>query len=101
MSSPHAPSGRWARLARVLVRLRYVMVAAWIGLAVWATVALPSIQAEIDSVLKFGSPILSRVGVVQRAPDGFSALKQAEIVNRAARLTQHGYPGLERIGGAL
>ena len=120
MSSPHAPSGRWARLARVLVRLRYVMVAAWIALAVWATVALPSIQqagggsfgglvpednpaiqAEIDSVLKFGFPILSRVAVVQRDPDGFSALKQAEIVNRAARLTQHGYPGLERIGGAL
>src|SRR5918999_1621690 len=120
MSSSHAPSGRWARLARVLMRLRYVVVAAWVGVAVWATLALPSIQqagggsfgglvpednpaiqAEIDSVLKFGFPILSRVAVVQRDPDGFSALKQAEIVNRAARLTQHGYPGLERIGGAL
>ena len=120
MSSSHAPSGRWARLARVLVQLRYVVVAAWVGVAVWATLALPSIQqagggsfgglvpednpaiqAEIDSVLKFGFPILSRVAVVQRDPDGFSALKQAEIVNRAGRLTQHRYPGLEHIGGAL
>jgi RND superfamily putative drug exporter len=120
MSSSHAPSGRWARLAEILVRLRFVILVAWVAMAVWATVALPSIQqagggsfgglvpednpaiqAEIDSVLKFGFPILSRVAVVQRDPDGFSALKQAEIVNRAARLTQHGYPGLERIGGAL
>jgi hypothetical protein len=34
-------------------------------------------------VTEFGFPLLSRVAVVQRDPDGFSALKQAEIVNRA------------------
>jgi RND superfamily putative drug exporter len=115
-----APSGRWAGLARAVVALRYVVVACWVAVAALATVALPSIQqagggsfgglvpednpaiqAEIASVVKFGFPILSRVAVVQRDPDGFSALKQAEIVNRAARLTQHRYPGLERIGGAL
>ncbi|HZD02687.1 MAG TPA: MMPL family transporter [Actinomycetes bacterium] len=61
----------------------------------------PAIQAEIQSVKDFGFPVLSRVAIVQRDAHGLPPLTQANVVARALRLTQHGYPGYEQILGAL
>ena len=45
-------------------------------------------QSEIRSFEKFGFPLLSRVAVVQRNPDGLSPCAQAEAVTRARAVTE-------------
>ena len=121
MSLPGArPSGVAARLAGLVVRFRYVIVGGWIVLVAGAVLLLPDIgeaggggfaglvpedspviQAEIRSATEFGFPVLSRIAIVQRDPHGLPPLTQANVVARALRLTQHGYPGYEQILGAL
>jgi putative drug exporter of the RND superfamily len=55
----------------------------------------------LRSVKRFGFPLLSRVAVVQREPDGLSALIQAESVARAAAVTQGQYDDAGPILGAI
>jgi RND superfamily putative drug exporter len=118
-AGPGGRRGRWSTAyARLVVRLRYVIVAGWTVLAVGAVVMAPAssggsgiegfvtsdtpaIQTELRSVERFGFPLLSRVAVVQREPDGLSALTQAESVARAAAVTQGQYDDAGPILGAI
>ncbi len=106
--------------ASLVVRLRFLIVAGWLAGAVVVTLYLPSIQdssrgnlgglipadnpaiqAEIRSVTLFGFPVLGRVAVVQRDPQGLDIYAQARAGLRAVTITQRQYPGLEGILGAL
>ncbi|MDQ4039553.1 MAG: MMPL family transporter, partial [Actinomycetota bacterium] len=106
------------RYAGLLVRFRYAVVLMWVALALGMQFLLPDISddggvegfinpdspaiaTEIDSVTAFGFPLLARVVVVQRNPDGLSAFAQAEAVLRAVALSQNSYEGVEPIRGAL
>jgi RND superfamily putative drug exporter len=85
-------NGLWRALARTIVWLRFVIVAAWVAAAVLATMHLPSafesenadvgsllphsskaIEVEESAIKTFGLPLLSRTIVVARRPQGFSA----------------------------
>ncbi|HXV56986.1 MAG TPA: MMPL family transporter [Gaiellaceae bacterium] len=88
--------------ATVVVRLRWLVVAAWIAGAVAATVYLPSLQ-EAESVAVsdlvppdaeavetgerlaelFPVPVISQTAVVQRDGSGLSAEAQQRVVERA------------------
>ena len=105
------PDGKRPRdvVARVLVRLRWVVLAAWLLFAVAAVTLLPPlIQTDSDvkglasddnpavlveqrSFELFGFPLSSRTSIVQRDPDGLSVFAQAEAVLRAAALSQGSY----------
>lgn len=119
MTEPHK-KGFWGGFARVVTKLRWVIVPGWILGAIAATAFLPSfssatgssfsgilpktspaIQTEITALKKFGYPLLSRTVVVQYQPHGLSALAQARVVTRAARLDAHQLPGLGKIAGAI
>ncbi len=107
------------RYAGLLVRFRYAVVLAWVSFALAAQFLLPDISdtdggvdgfinpdspaiaTEIESVTTFGFPLLARVVIVQRDPDGLSAFAQAEAVLRAVALTQNSYADVEPILGAL
>lgn len=110
-------TGAAARYARGVVRLRYVVVATWLGLAVVAPTVLPglveksddlgfvgldneAVATEIRSFELFGFPLLSRTVLVQRNEDGLSPAAQAEAVLRAVGLSQGSYDA-EPILGAL
>ncbi|MEX1141836.1 MAG: MMPL family transporter [Thermoleophilaceae bacterium] len=114
---PRGPAGT---IAWLIVKLRFLVVAAWIAGAVVATVQLPDIgeaqagalgdlvpndadalQAEIRSAEEFAFPLLSRTVIVQRDADGLSPAEQARVVERAAALNTGDYPGLRGIAGAL
>lgn len=103
---------------RAVVHLRFVIVSAWLLLAVAAGTVLPNlstkgsgssdvgglvsadsapIQAEIRSFTEFRFPLLSRVAVVQRDPDGLDPYAQARAALRAVTLVQRA----ERGGGGL
>lgn len=119
--APPRVAGRLAdAYARLVVRMRWPIVLAWLAVAV-GSVALapagrggnsdgvdgfvppdtPAIQTEIREVRRFGFPLLSRVAVVQRDPDGLSPLIQAEAIARAAAVTQGRYDDLGPILGAI
>jgi len=101
------------------VQFRYAVVLLWISFAVTVQFLLPDIKdsgggvegfidpdspaiaTEIESVTTFGFPLLGRVVIVQRNPDGLSPFAQAEAVLRAAALSQGSYSGVEPILGAL
>ncbi len=108
------------RLARLLGRLRWVVIALWIAAAVASVTLLPSIdsarsgalgalvpkeadaiKAELASKTQFGFPLLSRTILVQRNPNGMSVADQARAVRLAASLTRGQEPGLSGIVGAL
>lgn len=114
------PRGFAGLLAWLIVKLRWLVAAAWIAGAIVATVQLPSIgeaqvgalgdlvpndaaaiEAEIRSAREFAFPLLSRTVLVQRDPDGLSPLEQARVVRRAAGINRREYPGLRQIAGAL
>jgi RND superfamily putative drug exporter len=84
--------GLWRALARTIVWLRFLILAAWIAGAILATVQLPSafeaegsdaeslvphssqaIEVEEKAVKTFGEPLISRTMVVAARPQGFSA----------------------------
>jgi RND superfamily putative drug exporter len=109
-----------SRFARALVRLRFVVVLAWVAAAVAATALLPTLDeaqtgalgdlvpndaAALDAELRayeaFGFPLLSRTVLVQRDADGLSAGEQARVVQRALALNRDALPGLEGVAGAL
>ncbi|MFL5897925.1 MAG: MMPL family transporter [Solirubrobacterales bacterium] len=87
-------------LARTIVALRFLIVPAWIGAAIWISLSLPSIfgseasdlgsllprhsgaiEVEEKAIETFGLPVLSRTMVVARDADDFS-LQQGEAAAR-------------------
>jgi putative drug exporter of the RND superfamily len=93
-SSSEEPVDRlpWGPIARAIVRLRFLILPAWIAGAVIATIHLPSIfdaesgelgsllpqsskalEVERKAVKTFGAPLLSRTMVVAHEPGGFPA----------------------------
>ncbi len=113
------PLARW--YARAVVRLRWVIVAAWVIGSVALAMSLPTlgegggsgqfsglttpdnpaIQTEIRSFREFGFPVLTRVAVVQRNPEGLSPEAQLKIVSNAIEFNLDPPPELERIEFAL
>jgi RND superfamily putative drug exporter len=92
-------------LAWLIVRLRLLVIPAWILVAVIATARLPSfadrassetgglvpsnaraIQVEKQGAAAFGSPFLSRIAIVQRDPSGLSRDVQERALRRAVRI---------------
>jgi len=107
-------------IARVLVGLRWGVVAAWIGGAVYMALTLPSadsagagslgalvpkdapaLRAERISAQRFAFPLLSRTLVVVRDPRGLSPRRQGELVALAERLSFGHVKGFRAIAGAL
>ena len=104
MSSPQR--GLWARVAAGLVKLRWFVVAGWIGVLALAVLVPapptesdlkgfaagnPAVETEIRSFELFGFPLVSRVALVQRDADGLSVFAQTEAVLRAAAVSQGSY----------
>ena len=105
------PSGSvrfWRGYARVVVGLRWVVIAAWLLGAAASALFLPafgsgsddledigagdaSLAAEQRSTEIFGFPLLSRIALVQHNDDGLPPLAQAEAVARGAAVTQGAY----------
>lgn len=120
-----APRRRWQPsqllrwYARWMVRLRWLVVAFWVA-AVGAAVLLlpamgssgsdlnelvssdnPAVQSEVRSLDKFGFPLLSRVAVVQRNPEGLPLATQAEAVTRARAVSRGEFPDAAPIVAAV
>jgi putative drug exporter of the RND superfamily len=100
--------------AAVLVRLRYVVVAAWIAAAVAVAASMPglgsgaalelggllpddssAIDAEKRSNQLFDVPLTADTAVVERDPAGFSEQEQEAIVRRAVDATDQERDGDE------
>jgi RND superfamily putative drug exporter len=107
-------------LASLVVRFRLAVVAAWLGAAVAASLYLPSladvksgplgglvpldskaVATELRSFEHFDVPLLGRVAVVQRDPDGLSPAAQARVFARAISVTRGREPAIEGILFAL
>ncbi len=92
--------------ASVVVRLRHLVVAAWIAAAVLVAVYLPglgagdaielgglipddspALQAEQRAAELFSVPLTADTAVVERDPAGFAAAEQEAIVRRAIDVT--------------
>ena len=95
----------WYGYARVVVALRWFIVAGWTAAAVLATLFLPPMQGGVDGIEAIGAnnesfaaeersfelfefPLLSRAAIVQRNPEGLPPLVQAEAVMRGLAVTQ-------------
>jgi putative drug exporter of the RND superfamily len=107
-------------LAWLVIRLRYLILPAWVAGAVVATIWLPSIgeaqgsplgelvaddadalETEIRSSQHFKIPLLSRTAVVQRNPNGLSPEAQERAVVRAYDVVRQPAPELRDIAFAL
>ncbi|MBA2506935.1 MAG: MMPL family transporter [Thermoleophilaceae bacterium] len=107
-------------LARLVTRLRYLIVAFWIALTATLTFALPTVQeaqvgalgdlipndaaavqAEVRAFELFAFPLLSRTLVVKRDPDGLPAPSQARIVGDALAVNRAQYEDVSGIAGIL
>ena len=106
--------------AWTVVRLRLVILAGWIAVAIGAGVFLPSLEDagslpatsllpndsdSLDTTAHtqrlFSVPLTSQIAVVQRDPDGLSATAQARVVERAADVSLGDDPDLPGIELAL
>ena len=104
--------------SRVIVALRYAVVAAWIAGAVVVSIMLPGLggssglplplpddaaplRAEARSAAIFGAPLLSRTQVVVSSRDGLSASAQEDLGRFALDVSRHRVPGLEEIAAAV
>ncbi len=105
--------------ARAVVWLRWFVVAFWVAAAaaVYAYVPAygtsgndleqlisvdnPAVRSELQSVQKFGFPVLSRVAVVQRNPAGLSTETQTKAVARAKAVSDGTYPDVKPIVAAV
>ncbi|NUT22750.1 MAG: MMPL family transporter [Hamadaea sp.] len=105
--------------AWVVVGLRWVVVAFWVVAAIAAVRFLPAVgqggedlsqlvsagnpavQSELRSYDKFGFPLLSRVAVVQRDPEGLPLDVQAKAVERARAVTTGQYADVQPILAAV
>jgi putative drug exporter of the RND superfamily len=109
-----------AAFAWLLVRLRLLVVPAWIAAAVLATASLPSftdrpasatgglvptssgsLAVEKQGVEAFGTPLLSRIAIVQRDPDGLSLAAQRRAVRRAVRIDRGEDTAMRSVAFAL
>ena len=115
--SPGPGSRLSAGYARLVVRLRFLVIGGWLAVALGAFL-LPTgpgsggglgglvdadnsaIAAEVRSYEAFGFPLLSRTTVVQRDSDGLSVYAQAGAVLRAAASVQ-GEDDVPLVLGAL
>jgi RND superfamily putative drug exporter len=125
MSEDIRPRSRW-RPSRLLqgyaywvIWLRWWVVAFWVASAAAAMAWLPAIghggddldqlvsadnpavQSEVRSFEKFGFPLLSRVAVVQRSPDGLPAGVQAKALLRARAVSEGAYPEIKPVLAAV
>src|SRR5689334_7608859 len=104
--------------SRVIVALRWFVVAGWIAGAVIATIMLPGLggssdlelplpsdaaplKAEARSAEIFGSPLLTRTQVVVSRQGGLSASEQRDLAEFALRVSQHKFVGLTDIQAAV
>jgi RND superfamily putative drug exporter len=104
--------------SRVIVALRWFVVAGWIAGAVIATIMLPGLggssdlelplpsdaaplKAEARSAEIFGSPLLTRTQVVVSRQGGLSAPEQRDLAEFALRVSQHKVVGLSDIQAAV
>jgi len=104
----------------VLIRLRLVILPGWIVVAILVATHLPaftdqtqsettglvptnarSASVEARGIRDFGTPMLSRVAVVQRDSGGLSADVQKRAVRRALRIDRHRDEALRSIAFAL
>jgi RND superfamily putative drug exporter len=107
-------------LAWLVVRLRFLILPAWIVAAVVATTQLPSFadrgSSDISGIVPthsratvverrgvdaFGTPLVSRVAVVQRDSQGLSRDVQLRALRRAERIDRGRDPALHSIAFAL
>lgn len=113
------PLAHWYALA--VVRLRWLIVAGWLVLAVALSMTLPTmeqgghtggfggfatpddpaIQTQIRSFREFGFPVLTRTAVVQRDPEGLSAATKLRVLSNAIEFNLERPPELRRIEFAL
>lgn len=119
-ASAHGPGRLSAGLARWIVRGRYLIVLGWIGIALFVSTQLPTleqantgslgdlvandaeaIETEVRSVELFGFPVLSRTVVVQTSEDGLDQDAVARVYRRAAQLNLGELVGLRGIAFAL
>ena len=116
-----APAGRVARtVAWLVVHLRFLIVPLWVAAAALATIHLPgarefegqqvsdlvpedapAIRAEILSVRLFDFPLLTRIAMVQRDPDGLDPDAQGRVFGRALDIATGAEPRAEGIAGAF
>jgi RND superfamily putative drug exporter len=87
------------------MRMRLLVLLAWIACAVVATTRLPaftdrpasatsglvptsssSLHVERQGIAAFGTPLISRVAIVQRDPNGLSLDEQQRALDRAVRI---------------
>jgi putative drug exporter of the RND superfamily len=125
MSEVVTPRSRWSPgraiewYADVVVLLRWLVVAFWVAVTALAVVSLPTlgragsdledlvsmnnpaVQSELRSYDKFGFPLLSRVAVVQRNPQGLPAEVQARALARARAVSQGAYPDVKPVVAAV
>jgi RND superfamily putative drug exporter len=102
------------------MRLRLLVVPAWIACAVLATMHLPAftdrpasatgglvpthssaLKVEREGIAAFGTPLLSRVAIVQRDPNGLSLGQQKRALVRAVRIDRGQDEALHSIAFAL
>ena len=107
-------------LARLIVRLRFPIVVAWIAAAVFMTMNLPglgdagggglggvvpqnseALRAEQAALHRFSFPLSSRTMVIERDPAGLSKGAQARIVRRDLRATRRHVSPFSHLLGAL
>lgn len=106
--------------AWLLMRLRWLVVLAWIACAILATLHLPaftdrpasatgglvptnssSLAVERQGIDAFGTPLLSRVAVVQRDPNGLSLDEQKRALERAVRVDRGRDDAMHSVAFAL
>jgi RND superfamily putative drug exporter len=112
------PRGPAAIASRVIVALRWLVVAGWIAAAVAATIMLPGLGDSSDLALPlpddaaplrtearsaeiFGAPLLTRTQVVVSRRDGLSASEQAGLAEFALDVSRRRVPGLEDVAAAV
>jgi RND superfamily putative drug exporter len=125
MSEVVTPRSRWSPsraiewYADIVVLLRWLVVAFWIAITAIAVVSLPSlgragsdlsdlvstnnpaVQSELQSYDRFGFPLLSRVAVVQRDPNGLPMDVQARAIARARAVSQGADPDVKPVVAAV
>jgi RND superfamily putative drug exporter len=108
----------WRAFAFVVVAGRWLILLAWIGAAVAATVYLPpltassaigglipqnapALRAEYDAARLFGLPLTAQAAVVQRDPHRFTLRAQAAAARQAALVDQRHGAGIAGLAAAV
>jgi len=104
--------------SRVIVALRWLVVAGWVAAAVTASMMLPGLGEQSDLALPlpddaaplrtearsaeiFGAPLLTRTQVVVSRQGGLSAAEQADLGRFALDVSQGRVPGLQDVAAAV